>query len=414
MRWVTESIIDGGIMRPFFKDEDFNFLTEIALGATYHRAADVGEVLSTVERIRNGDAQSWADEWAATADRLAAEAAANADQGRSRSAARQFLRVSMYYSLASSSADGTGDPGLFGKLWEKHRAAWDRFADLTVPRADRIEIPYEGTKLPGYFFRAAGEGEPSSRRTLIFNNGSDGAVTTAWVQGIADALDRGWNAMTFDGPGQNAALVRQGLPFRPDWEGVITPVVDYLLTRPDVDAGKIALLGVSQAGYWVPRAMAYEHRVAAAVADPGVVDVSTLMLGQIPHFMLKLLEAGERDKFDRDMEYALRFSRSTRALMAYRMRPYGTDSPYDFFTAARGYSLTDEVIGQITCPVLVTDPEHEQFWPGQSQQMYEKLPPGKALIRFTEAEGADSHCEPAGNGIRGERLFDWLDQRVPA
>jgi hypothetical protein len=62
----------------------------------------------------------------------------------------------------------------------------------------------------------------------------------------------------------------------------------------------------------------------------------------------------------------------------------------------------------------VTDPEHEQFWPGQSRQLYEKLPPGKELIQFTEAEGADSHCEPAGNGIRGERIFDWLDQHVPA
>ena len=41
-------------MRPFFKDEGFNFLAEIAVGATYHQAADVGEVLSTVERIRNG------------------------------------------------------------------------------------------------------------------------------------------------------------------------------------------------------------------------------------------------------------------------------------------------------------------------------------------------------------------------
>ena len=401
-------------MRPFFKDDDFNYLTEVALGAVYHQAADVGEVLSAVERIRNGDAQSWVDEWTATADRLAAEAADNADHGRSRSAARQFLRVSMYYSLASSSADRTGDRDRFGRLWEKHRAAWDRFADLTVPRAERIEIPYAGTKLPGYFFRPAGQDGLGPRRTLIFNNGSDGAVTTAWVQGIADALDRGWNAMTFDGPGQNAALVRQGLPFRPDWEDVITPVVDYLLARPDVAAGKIALLGTSQAGYWVPRAVAFEHRVAAAVADPGVVDVSTVMLGQIPHFMVKLLEAGDREKFDRDMEFALRFSGPNRALMAYRMRPYGTDSPYDFFTAARGYSLTDEVIGQITCPMLVTDPDHEQFWPGQSQQLYEKLPADKTLIRFTEAEGADSHCEPAGNGIRGERVFDWLDQHVPA
>ena len=320
----------------------------------------------------------------------------------------------MYYSVASASADGTGDPALFGTLWEKHRAAWDRFADLNVPAAERITIPYEGTTLPGYFFRPAGADGAGPRRTLIFNNGSDGPVTAAWVQGLADALARGWNAMTFDGPGQNAALVRQRLPFRPDWEKVITPVVDCLLARPDVADGRLALLGVSQAGYWVPRAVAFEHRIAAAVADPGVIDVSTVMLEHVPHFMRTMLEAGEREKFDRDMEFALKLSPSTRAIMAFRMRPYGTDSPYEFLTAARDYALTDEVIGQISCPVLVTDPDHEQFWPGQPQQLYDKLPAGKALIRFTEAEGADSHCEPAGNGVRGERIFDWLDQHVPA
>ena len=72
------------------------------------------------------------------------------------------------------------------------------------------------------------------------------------------------------------------------------------------------------------------------------------------------------------------------------------------------------MIGQITCPVLVTDPDNEQFWPGQYRQLYDKLPAGKTLIRFTEKEGADSHCEPAANGIRGERIFDWLDQHIAA
>jgi hypothetical protein len=399
-------------MRPFFKDDDFNFLTEIALGATYHQAADIGEVLSTVERIRNGQAQSWVDEWSATAGRLAAQAGASAAAGRSHSAARQFLRVSMYYSLATYAADGTSDSALFSKLWEKHRAAWDRFVDLTDVPVERIEIPYEDTTLPGYFFGAAARGE--ARRTLIYNNGSDGAVTGAWVGGIADALARGWNAVTFDGPGQNAALVRQGLPFRPDWEQVITPVVDHLLTRPDVDARKLALVGVSQAGYWVPRSVAFEHRIAAALADPGVVDVSTTMLRQIPHFLAKAVEAGDKEKFDKDMELALKFSAGTRSMLAFRIRPYGVTSPYDFFAAARSYALPDDVIGQIGCPVLITDPDHEQFWPGQSRELYGKLRGSKTIIRFTAEEGADSHCEPAANGLRGERIFDWLDQHIPA
>jgi hypothetical protein len=402
-------------MRPFFKNEDFNFLTEIALGSVYQQAADVGEVLTTADRIRDGQARSWADEWTSTADRLEQEAIVSAGRGRNFSAARQYLRASLYYSLATYSADGTGDPALFAVLWEKHRAAWDHFVDLGGaggPAAERIGIPYADTTLPGYFFRAGGAGDP--RRTLVFNNGSDGSVVGAWTGGIAYALARGWNAMTFDGPGQNAALVRQGLPFRPDWERVITPVVDTLAARADVDEAKLALLGVSQAGYWVPRALAFEHRIAAAVADPGVVDISTTVLRHLPHPMLKLLDAGEQDKFNRDMEWTLKISPSTRSMLALRMRPYGVTTPFEFFAASRNYALPDELIARITTPMLVTNPDNEQFWPGQSQELFDKLTSKKAIVAFSEAEGADSHCEPAASGIRSERIFDWLDEQIPA
>jgi hypothetical protein len=296
-------------VRPFFKNEDFNFLTEIALGSVYWQAADVGEVLSTVDRIHDGRARSWVDEWTATADRLAQLAAAGAAAGRERSAASQYLRASLYYSLATYSADAAGEPDLFASLWEKHRAGWDRFVDLADfggAVAERIEIPYEGTTLPGYFFRPGPAGTP--RRTLIFNNGSDGSAVGALTGGIADAIERGWNAMTFDGPGQNAALVRQGLTFRPDWE-------------------KLALLGVSQGGYWVPRALAFEHRIAAAVADPGVVDVSTTILRHLPHVMMKLLEEGDREKFDRDIEWTLKISPATRSVLRCGCGPTGSPRP---------------------------------------------------------------------------------------
>jgi hypothetical protein len=405
-------------MRPFFKNDEFNFLTEIALGSVYWQAADVGEVLTTVDRIRDGKARSWVDEWTATADRLTQLAAANAAGGMARSAAGQYLRGSLYYSLATYSADGVDDPALFASLWERHRDAWDRLVDLGefgLAAVERIEIPYEGTTLPGYFFRSGPDGaDGSRRRTLIFNNGSDGSVVGAWTGGIAAALGRGWNAMTFDGPGQNAALLRQGLAFRPDWEKVITPVVDFLSARADVDGDKLALLGVSQGGYWVPRALAFEHRIAAAVADPGVVDVSATILRHLPHTMIKLLEERNREKFDRDVDWTLRISPSTRWTLALRMRPYGASTPYEFFSAARDYALTDELIAQISTPVLVTDPDNEQFWPGQSQELFGKLSGPKAIIAFTQEEGADSHCEPMASGLRGERIFDWLNEQVPA
>ena len=149
--------------------------------------------------------------------------------------------------------------------------------DLQPVPGERIAIPYEGTTLKGYFFRAP-DAEPGERRPLVvMNNGSDGATSAMWLEGGAAAAERGYHWMTFDGPGQQAALYEQNIPFRHDWEAVLTPVLDAILARPDVDEDRVALIGVSQAGYWVPRAIAFEHRFAAAVADGGVVDVSRRM-----------------------------------------------------------------------------------------------------------------------------------------
>jgi hypothetical protein len=391
-------------VRRLFQDEDFDFATRNVLGGVFARAADVGEVLTTVDRIRDAQARSWVDEWTATADRLLAEG------GSPASAAARSLRAANYLAAATTAADRAKEEGLFARVWERHRRAWDAFVDTTDLAVERLGIPYEDTALPGYLFRSGSADEP--RRTLIYNNGSDGSVVGAWVRGISGALARGWNAMTFDGPGQNAALVRQGLHFRPDWEHVVTPVVDALSARPDVDPRRLALVGVSQGGYWVPRAVAFEHRIAAAVADPGVVDVSAAMLAHLPDHLVRLLDAGDREVFDKEIAWGLRLSPRLQAVLTWRMRPYGTTSPFDFYAAARAYTLTEDVVGRITCPVLVTDPDDEQFWPGQSRRLYDLLPGAKALVRFTADEGADGHCEPLAVGLRGERVLDWLEQQL--
>ncbi|MCJ7438986.1 MAG: acetylxylan esterase, partial [Acidimicrobiia bacterium] len=91
---------------------------------------------------------------------------------------------------------------------------------------------------------------------------------------------------------------RQHLYFRPDWEKVVTPVVDWVLERPEVDPARIVLHGISQAGYWVPRAVAFEPRIAAAVADPGVVRVADSWRAHLPEVMTQLLDQGDKKDFD--------------------------------------------------------------------------------------------------------------------
>jgi hypothetical protein len=396
-------------MKAFFKDDDFDFLTRLALGAAFYGAADVGEVLGTVDGVKDGDAQQWLDAWSATAARLEDEAVTRLHAGHTRSAAAAFLRAATYYEKATYSAWGVKGASPFDAIWEKHRECWDSFLRHCEWDDEAIEIPYEDTTLPGYVVRSG----TGSRRTLIMNNGSDGSMVDMWVQGALEALRRGWNVALFDGPGQQAALVRQGLHFRPDWEAVVTPVVDALAARDDVDPDRLAILGVSQAGYWVPRALSREHRLAAAVVDPGVVDVSTTLLDHLPHRMVRMLENGEKERFDRDMKMGERFSRKNAATIALRFRPYGLDSEYEVYRRALEFRLTDDDIAAITTPMCVTDPDDEQFWPGQPAELYDKLGVAKVLLRFTADEGANWHCEPMGLGVRSERIFDWLDDTVP-
>jgi hypothetical protein len=90
------------------------------------------------------------------------------------------------------------------------------------------------------------------------------------------------------------------------------------------------------------------------------------------------------------------------------MAPYGTDSLFDAYQAAEAMHLDADTLGQISCPLLITSPEHEQFWPGQSDEMHAAVP-SSTLVTFTEVEGADRHCEPAARGLRDERIFSWLE-----
>jgi hypothetical protein len=396
----------------FFESDDFEFMFSLALGASYHRGADVGECLSTASRIDDGDFEAWHREWMATGDRLASAARTGEKGGHTVSARWQWLRAATYYDTATLFLDSTDDPGRFKPTWELHREAWEGFVRNSSPPIDKVAIPYEGTELEGFLFRSRVGSAP--RPLLVLNNGSDGPVSGMWLQGAASALERGYDCLTFDGPGQGAALWRQGLHFRPDWEKVIGPVVDFALGLDGIDAERIALHGVSQAGYWVPRAVAFDDRIAAAVADPGVWEVGASWFSHLPPPMIDLLDAGERDQFNRFMEQGMAESPAQRGTLAFRMRPYEGETTYDIYKSLAEYTL-DGVADRIKCPILITDPDNEFFWPGQSKKLYEAVSTPedrKSLVAFTVAEGADSHCEPRALGLRDERIFNWLDRTL--
>lgn len=125
--------------------------------------------------------------------------------------------------------------------------------------------------------------------------------------------------------------------------------------------------------------------------------------------MLALLMANHKTEFDSYMAKTL--DQPTKLNLNFRMRPYGFNSYYDTYKAAMQYNLK-EVASRIQCPMLITDPANEAYWPGQSRQLYDLLTSPKNLAHFSESDGADLHCEPNGTGLRDLRIFNWLDETL--
>ncbi|MFF9564531.1 alpha/beta hydrolase family protein [Leifsonia sp. NPDC014704] len=394
----------------FSGNADFDFEIRTTIGQAFSGAADIGEVLAAVEGVGEKDHDGWFRAWLVLGDRIAAQADASASAGHAVSAAGAYLRAASYYATALNAVASLPTEDELLPTFRKHRAAWDRWVDLVDRDIARVEIPYEDTRLPGYLFRAPGTAG-DDRPLLVVVNGSDGALTSLWSSAVSGALARGYHALVFDGPGQQSMLFERNVPFRPDWEAVLTPVLDFVRGQDGVDADRVALYGISQAGYWVPRALAFEHRFAAAIADPGVVDVSTSWTEHLPANMRKLLDEGQDEKFDRDMQMGMKFSHELAYTWKFRARPYGTTGYAETMRAVLQYNVT-EVAGRITTPLLITDPEHEQFWPGQSEQLASLTPGVSTLVKFTEAEGADFHVQPLARALTEQRMFDWLDDRL--
>jgi dienelactone hydrolase len=395
----------------FFADADFDYEARIVLGAAASGIGDVGLVLASLDRITDGDPQGWFDSWTAAAADLAARGAAALRRGHLATASWATLAAAEYYAKALVFVDALADQSVLLPTFRRGRGCWEKFIDASDGRFVRVQVPYEDTTLPGYLLRPDATG--AARPTLVVTNGSDGSLPGLLGYGAAEAVSRGWNAFLFDGPGQQSMLFERGMPFRYDWEAVLTPVIDTLVARPDVDASALTGYGISQGGYWITRAVAFERRMVAAVADPGVVDVSDSWTAHLPPAVADLLNTGQKDAFNAAMAQASASASPQAArTLAFRAKPYGMTDPFDLFTEVRKFQVRD-VAGQITTPLLILDPDNEQFFPGQPRQLYDLLPGEKEIIEFTQAQGANFHCQPTGRQLTHTQMLDWLADHLP-
>ncbi len=396
-----------------FPNTELNFEALSGLGSV-GVSSEMGEVLTAVRdaNVNGADAAAYYTAFRILADRVAA----SAQGARPITSRSRYIRAAKYYSQALFVVLGSNTPQAEEEVWTKMNDAWTTATALHNPAWEKISIPYEGTDLPGWFFSPPGA-TGSPRPTAIISNGSDGQNADLLAYGIDAALKRGYNAVTYDGPGQGETFFVRGVPFRYDWENVVTPVVDYLLGRPEVDSSKIVLTGWSMSGGLVARAAAFETRLAAVVSDSGLHSVWIAF----PEDLRELADAGNRATVNgiwaqevlpnlgpfEAYYLAKRFSIFTAEA---RQQARAGQVPTDFHAisqAIKSFDLNADVMNRITTPYLVTDYQDDDFYAGQARVLFDGIRGPKTFHEFTD--GARYHCGPMAPTLRNEVVFDWLD-----
>lgn len=176
----------------FSENPDYDYEIRATLGLSVEGASDPGEVLAATAGIKKGDHEAWFNAWANFAERTLATAQAAEAAGHRVSSAESFLRASTYFGVAVNAISALVDTAGLSSTFAKQQAAWDSFVAKGSTAVERVDIPYEATSLPGYFFRK-GSNRAGAAPTIVAVNGSDGSLAALWATCVSSALKRGYN-----------------------------------------------------------------------------------------------------------------------------------------------------------------------------------------------------------------------------
>jgi len=375
-----------------FGREDYDGQFQRTLLASYAGFADLGEAFATAREIGRPDADRWYNSWFGRAEAVRGIAAAAIAAGHRASARSAYLRAAEYYRqsyffLRSDLAD----PSL-QRAYTAQVAAFTAAIPLLDLHVETFAVPYAGATLKGYFFAPDDSGTP--RPTVLAPCGYDS--TAEGLVYLTGPLERGYNAVVFEGPGQGAALYRDRLWMRPDFEVVLSPVVDLIGARSDVRADQLVLIGRSFGGYLAPRAAAFEPRLAALVCDPAQPDMGA----RIPPGLVGTLAPAV-------VNAQMRFSADRREFFGARMAVHGLTRISDYFAELRRYTMLD-VADRISCPTLLVECDGD-FVGGGGPQLQKAMTGTEAtLVNLTAAQGTGGHCGAMGQRVWNQVVYDWL------
>jgi pimeloyl-ACP methyl ester carboxylesterase len=387
-----------------FADPEMDFQLLRSLGVANSMGAAVGEIFAAVRDITDGDPRTWPPAFAALGDRTRSVARSVLPK-HPVSARDHFQRASMYYRAAEYYEDPVSDTARAHGL--ASRDAFLEAVKLLPWNAEVLQIPFEHVWLPGYFLQPAST-DTRPRKTVIVLTGFDGTGEELYFQTGQAALERGWNVLLAEGPGQTGFLrFHPDVGFRPDYEKPVGAMIDYALSRRDVDPQRLALYGISYGGYFASRAAAHDRRIKALVANSPIPDLRAYVVGFVGPEMaahpppLKLEEIDPIP--DQQLPPGLRLS------LKMSLRRFGVDSVAAWLERLRAFRIGD-ALQDIRCPCLALVGEGEGSVAMELFESFTRGVSGPVTQRiFTAAEGADTHCQLGNLPLSNAVIYDWLD-----
>ncbi len=398
---------------PLNPDSTFAFEILRVLGHARYGGSDVAEVLTAANTIVPGNFSSFSSAFHSLANRVRARADGVDAKKYPISVRDDLFAASNYYRAADFYIHGDWEDPAIKELWVQQTACFDKALALLPVPGRRVTLKGDGFDIPAIFYAVD---PPNSRGhtkrpTLIVGNGYDGSQEEMLhVTGLA-ALERGWNVITYEGPGQPTVRRDQDLGFIVEWEKVVTPVVDHLSTLPEVDMSRLVLYGYSFGGWLATRAAAFEHRLKAVVAIDGVYSPGEGFLAQLPPPLLSLYKSGNKTAFDAAVTSALASGKAPTSLrwgVEQGLWSFKLRSGYDFLRKAANMTLQG-LTDRIQVPVFVGAAENESNFKGQPEMVKAALGERATLFAFKAADGAGEHCQVGAAVLLNQAVFGWLD-----
>ncbi|KAL4940774.1 hypothetical protein BDV06DRAFT_213226 [Aspergillus oleicola] len=404
---------------PLSSSSFFDIQFIIAMQGALTGAADIAPVLGAAKSTIPNSFASFSNEFYKLANETKA-AAQNPENAYDPVNVRDtWFSASQYYRRADDYIHQNWSDPRVDKFWEEQAYAFDKaISTLPVP-GKRVKIPATVTGSNQSFdVEAIWYGAPGSQGkklpTLIVGNGFDAWQEDSYHTFVAPALARGYNAITYEGPGQTTVRRNQDIGFISTWEDVVTPVVDYIYAEKlnVVDTDRLVLLGNSFGGYLAARAAAFEPRLSAAILIGGVWDTYAAYRTQLPSNLMAIYEAGNYTQFD-EVVLSLREENKLPIESAWGIDhglwAFYTHSLSDFFDRVREFKLED-VVDRINMPVFVGDAEFEGLFRGQPARVKEALGDRATLHVFNGTAGY--HCQSGAGMELARTIFGWLNRTL--